>query len=108
MGLLREKSAEISEILGLPDYTYPLFGIALGKPAKINPVKPRLPYEAMVFEEKYVQQGETIIRAYDEMQADYAGARREGSSWSERMLEQWGKAEDSSSTENLKEKKLWK
>ncbi|HEY0221541.1 MAG TPA: nitroreductase family protein [Lactovum miscens] len=106
MGLLREKSVEISDILGLPDYTYPLFGIALGVPAKINPVKPRLPYETMVFNEKYVEQDESVIRAYDEVQSDYAGTRRLGSSWSSRIVEQWGKPEERSSTENLKAKKL--
>ncbi|MDR2977223.1 MAG: nitroreductase family protein [Streptococcaceae bacterium] len=108
MGLLREKSVEISDILGLPDFTYPLFGIALGRPAKINPVKPRLPYEALVFNEKYQLQNEEVINAYDEVQAEFAGARREGSTWSSRIAEQWGKPENNSSTENLKEKKLWK
>ncbi|GAB2025919.1 nitroreductase family protein [Lactovum odontotermitis] len=108
MGLLREKSVEISDILGLPDYTYPLFGIALGRPAKVNSVKPRLPYEAVVFEEKYQIQDESVIKAYDEVQAEYAGARREGSSWSSRIAEQWGQPENPSSTENLRDKKLWK
>lgn len=106
MGLLREKSSEISEILGLPDFTYPLFGIALGVPAKINPVKPRLPYEAMVFEEKYQLPDSAIITAYDEQLEEYAGARRLGSSWSSRIAEQWGQSENKSSTENLKAKKL--
>jgi nitroreductase len=108
MGLLREKSVEISDVLGLPDYTYPLFGIALGRPAKVNPVKPRLPYDALVFNEKYQVQGEEVIKAYDAVQAEFAGARRAGSSWSSRVTEQWGKPEDSSSMENLKDKKLWK
>ena len=106
IGLIRDRSEELSEILDLPDYTYPLFGIALGRPARINEVKPRLPYEAVVFAEKYQLQGEEVLRAYDKLQEEYAGARRQDSTWSSRFVAQWGKAEIPSSTENLKDKKL--
>ena len=106
MGLLRDKSATISEVLGLPDYTYPLFGLALGRPAKVNSVKPRLPYEAVVFSEKYQEQSREVIEAYDQVQADYAGNRRQDSTWSSRMVDQWGQPELPGSTENLKAKKL--
>jgi len=106
VGLIRDQSVEISDVLGLPDYTYPLFGLALGKPARLNEVKPRLPYEAVVFPEKYIEQDESVIKAYDQVQTDYAGTRRIGSSWSERMVDQWGKPELKSSTKNLKSKGL--
>lgn len=106
VGLIRDQSAEISDVLGLPDYTYPIFGIALGRPARLNEVKPRLPYETVVFSEKYNEQTTEVIKAYDQLQEDYAGERRIGSTWSQRMVAQWGKPEISSSTENLKEKKL--
>lgn len=43
VGLIRDQSSEISKVLNLPDYTYPIFGIALGKAARLNKVKPRLP-----------------------------------------------------------------
>lgn len=46
VGLIRDQSSEISKVLNLPDYTYPIFGIALGKAARLNKVKPRLPLEA--------------------------------------------------------------
>ncbi|QPS70187.1 NADPH-dependent oxidoreductase [Lactococcus garvieae] len=106
VGLIRDQSAELSKILELPDYTYPIFAIALGKAARVNPVKPRLPHDAVVFPEKYIHQDEEVIRQYDKLQDDYAGARRLNSTWSSRMADQWGKPEISSSTENLKEKKL--
>ena len=32
IGLVRYKSVEIAELFNLPDYTYPVFGIALGVP----------------------------------------------------------------------------
>ncbi|MGM9886552.1 MAG: NADPH-dependent oxidoreductase [Lactococcus sp.] len=106
VGLIRDQSAELSAVLNLPDFTYPIFGIALGKPARLNPVKPRLPYENVVFSNTYQEQDEASIKAYDKVQEDYAGARRLGSSWSQRIVEQWGKSENPSSTQNLKAKKL--
>ena len=32
IGLVRYKSVEVAELFKLPDYTYPVFGIALGVP----------------------------------------------------------------------------
>ncbi|MCL2858754.1 MAG: NADPH-dependent oxidoreductase [Streptococcaceae bacterium] len=107
VGLIRDESREISEVLNLPDYTYPLFGIALGKPARVNEVKPRLPYETIVFPEQYTEQSVEVIEDYDKVQDDYAGARRLNK-WSERVLDQWGNPEHTSSTKNLKNKKLLK
>ncbi len=57
----------------LPDYTYPVFGIALGTPNQNHAVKPRLPYEAMVFEEEYHEQDHSTKSAYDRVQTEYAG-----------------------------------
>ncbi|MDG6126198.1 nitroreductase family protein [Lactococcus formosensis] len=106
VGLIRDQAHEISEILSLPDYTYPIFAVALGKPARVNLIKPRLPYEAVVFPEKYIPQDEKVLRNYDKVQDDYAGARRLNSTWSSRMVDQWGQPEQRASTENLKEKGL--
>lgn len=107
IGLIRDQSSEISELLELPDYTYPLFGIALGKPAHLNDVKPRLPYDTVVFSEHYTEQSEDVIKAYDAVQDEYAGDRRLNK-WSERIVMQWGQPENLSSTQNLKQKKLLK
>lgn len=105
VGLIRDQSAEISEVLGLPDYTYPLFGIALGKAARTNAVKPRLPLEAVAFSERYQVQDEEVIRQFDQVQDDYAGSRRLNK-WSERVADQFAAPENPSSTENLKAKGL--
>jgi nitroreductase len=105
IGLIRDQSAEISDVLGLPDYTYPLFGIALGRPKFTVEVKPRLPYEAIVFPEKYVDQPAAVIEAYDEVQDVYSGPRR-SDTWSERHVGQWGQPQVPASTDNLRAKKL--
>ncbi|GFH41370.1 NADPH-dependent oxidoreductase [Pseudolactococcus insecticola] len=108
VGLIRDQAADISKILDLPDYTYPIFGLALGVPAQSNAVKPRLPYETVVFEETYQVQEASVITAYDQLQQDYAGERRAGSSWSERVAAQFGQVPQSATLENLRDKKLMK
>lgn len=76
IGLVRYKSEEVAELFNLPDYTYPVFGMALGLPNEEHEVKPRLPLNQVVFEEEYREQSTDAIEAYDSVQADYAGRVR--------------------------------
>ena len=105
IGLVRYKSEEVAELFNLPDYTYPIFGIALGVPNQQHDVKPRLPLSQVIFEEEYQEQPVAAILDYDQVQADYAGARAT-TSWSQRLAEQFGQAEPSSTRNNLEKKKL--
>lgn len=105
IGLVRYKSEEVAELFNLPDYTYPIFGIALGVPNQQHDVKPRLPLSQVIFEEEYQEQPVAAILDYDQVQADYAGARAT-TSWSQRLAEQFGQAEPSSTRKNLEQKKL--
>ena len=105
IGLVRYKSEEVAALFNLPDYTYPVFGIALGVPDQQHDVKPRLPLNQVVFEEEYQKQPVKAILDYDQVQADYAGARAT-TSWSQRLAEQFGQAEPSSTRKNLEQKKL--
>lgn len=108
VGLIREQAAELSAVLHLPDYTYPIFGLALGVPARQNDVKPRLPYEAVVFDERYQEQSEEVIKAYDQMQRVFASDRRLGSDWSERIAAQFGTPSQTATLANLQDKGLMK
>ena len=105
IGLVRYKSEEVAELFNLPDYTYPVFGIALGVPNQQHDVKPRPPLKQVVFEEEYQKQPVEAILDYDKVQADYAGARAT-TSWSQRLAEQFSQAEPSSTRKNLEQKKL--
>ena len=105
IGLVRYKSVELAELFKLPDYTYPVFGIVLGVPNQQHDVKPRLPLEQVVFEEEYQEQTAEAIEAYDRVQAEYAGARAT-TTWSQRLAEQFGQPEPSSTRENLEQKNL--
>ena len=105
IGLVRYKSVELSELFKLPDYTYPVFGIALGVPNQQHDVKPRLPLENVVFEEEDQEQTTEAIEAYDRVQTEYEGARAT-TTWSQRLAEQFGQPEPSSTRENLEQKNL--
>ena len=105
IGLVRYKSVELAELFNLPDYTYPVFGIALGVPNQKHDVKPRLPLENVVFEEEYQEQTSEAIEAYDRVQTEYAGVRAT-TTWSQRLAEQFGQPEPSSTRENLEQKNL--
>lgn len=105
IGMIRHKALAIAELFNLPDYTYPIFCIALGRPAQNHPVKPRLAAEAIVFQEEYVEQGMEVIQAYDQVQTDYAGARQT-ETWSERLIAQFGQAEQPETRAILEKNKL--
>lgn len=105
IGMIRHKALEIAELFKLPDYTYPIFCIALGRPVQHHPVKPRLEREAIVFQEEYVEQGVEVIQAYDQVQTAYAGSRQT-ETWSERILAQFGQPEQPETRAILEKHKL--
>ena len=107
IGLVRYKSEEVAELFNLPDYTYPVFGMALGVPNQNHPVKPRLPLEAVVFEESYQEQTPEVIEAFDRVQTAYAGARATDT-WSQRLAAQFGQEEPAATAELLKKHQLEK
>ncbi|HEL1555871.1 TPA: nitroreductase family protein [Streptococcus suis] len=105
IGLIRHKALAIAELFNLPDYTYPIFCIALGRPAQHHPVNPRLAKEAIVFHEEYVEQGVEAIETYDLVQTEYAGARQT-ETWSERLIAQFGQPEQPETRAVLEKNKL--
>lgn len=105
IGMIRHAARAVADLFKLPDYTYPVFCIALGRPNQHFPVKPRLPQEAIVFQEEYQEQGVETILAYDQIQSDYAGARQK-ETWSERLVAQFGQAEHPETRTLLHEKHL--
>ena len=107
IGLVRYEAAEVAKLFNLPDYTYPVFGMALGVPNQNHPVKPRLPLEAVVFEESYQEQTPEVIEAFDRVQTAYAGALATDT-WSQRLAAQFGQEEPAATAELLKKHQLEK
>jgi len=66
VGGIRNQPQEVSKLIGLPELTYPVMGMSLGKPAKTAKLKPRLPIEGICFEENYRQeQLDDAVARYD-------------------------------------------
>jgi nitroreductase len=89
IGGLRNKIADVAELLELPELVYPVFGLCLGKPNQNPEVKPRLPLPVVLKQERYDDsQDEALIREYDEQVREYYRTRTGGNkemSWSEQI-----------------------
>lgn len=95
IGGLRNKPAEVSKLLQLPDQVYPVFGLCLGTPAQDPQVKPRLPVDAVLHQNTYqADRYQEHADAYDATLREYYRTRTGGnkdSSWSEEMRALVGK-----------------
>ena len=89
IGALRNDPARVTEVLGLPQQVYPVFGLCLGYPDQDPEVKPRLPVSVVLKENGYATEGEAdSIAAYDEEMRAYYAARtsnQKAQGWSEQM-----------------------
>jgi nitroreductase len=67
---VRNRAAEVSALLALPDHVFPLAGLALGWPETVAPIVPRLPLAATVHRDRFEESGiEAQIAAYDARRA---------------------------------------
>ncbi len=91
IGAIRNRIAEVDELLGLPDLVYPVFGICLGYPAQDPQRKPRLPLAVVLKQERYDDSGDApLIEDYDQRVRSYYRARTGGAldkTWSEQISE---------------------
>ena len=66
LSAVRNHAAEIAEMLGLPDYVFPVAGMVAGYPARERKITPRLPLEAFVHADRYDDSDfEGWIESYD-------------------------------------------
>lgn len=89
IGGLRNKIAEVADLLNLPELVYPVFGLCLGYPDQNPEVKPRLPLSMVLKQERYDDSAdaETLVE-YDQRVREYYQTRTGGSkdmSWSEQI-----------------------
>lgn len=86
IGGIRNDIALVSEVLGLPELVYPVFGLCLGWPDHDPAVKPRLPVTAIMHRDRYdTERLESVVKTYDQtMQQYYAarGSNQRTSNWS--------------------------
>jgi len=85
---IRNHAAAVSELLGLPDWVFPIAGLTLGYPESKEPMSPRLAMTATVHTDRYaVDELEQELRAYDERRVRDRPYRRQ------RNVERFGSAE---------------
>ena len=76
IGALRNNPRIVSELLELPEHTYPLFGMCLGYPASINEKKPRLPATLILKTDTYQNGAEVqLLEKYDQTISEYYSKR---------------------------------
>ncbi len=89
IGGIRNNPDKVSELLDLPDLVYPVFGLCLGYPDQQPDIRPRLPLEVVLKQDRYSDEGdEQRIADYDVAVRDYYRTRSGGTkdmSWSEQI-----------------------
>ena len=77
LGSLHNDAQQIIDLLGLPEYTFPAAGLAVGWPNQAPQLKPRLPKEVMHMENQYQTLKNPLkdIEAYDEEITSYYDTR---------------------------------
>lgn len=88
LGYIRNDIRRTAEILQLPEHVVPMFGMALGHPAQDPMLRPRLPLEAIVSENRYRSVDECVLADYQAQTRAYYKARSNmDTDWVEQMTE---------------------
>ena len=65
LGSILNDAAALVDLLGLPEYTYPVLGLAIGKPGQEPALKPRMPRSMQFFENEYPSSDERLLSGLD-------------------------------------------
>ncbi|MEI7338157.1 oxygen-insensitive NADPH nitroreductase [Pectobacterium carotovorum] len=87
IGGIRNRIADVTQLLQLPTLVLPLFGLCLGHPDAEPMLKPRMPTAMLLHENIYQPLDRDVLAQYDQQMVEYylqrTGSRRE--SWSEHV-----------------------
>ncbi|GAA0453226.1 oxygen-insensitive NADPH nitroreductase [Alkalibacillus silvisoli] len=87
LGSLRNNINRVNELLDLPQYVIPLFGMAVGVPDEQPDVKPRFNFDAIYHENSYQFENQHVV-AFDDTTERYYEERSfntKADSWSEQI-----------------------
>lgn len=79
IGDVRLHALDMVRELNLPKYVLPMLGLCIGYPVEHPELKPRMPKEAVYFEEQYQPELEDILEQYDNIYAEYLKNRSSNS-----------------------------
>lgn len=112
LGSLRNDIRKTNDILQLPEYVIPLFGLAVGYPAKEYEQKPRLPLDVVYHENVYdtdSKKQQQLIKQFDEEISSYYSKRTENKrtdTWTDQMQRKYNKLIRMDVNEFVKDKNL--
>lgn len=75
IGDVRLNALQVIEELNLPKYVMPILGLCIGYAAEDPGIKPRLPRQAVYFDETYNRNLNELLQQYDETYAAYLQER---------------------------------
>lgn len=75
IGGIRNDPQVCVDLLELPEWVIPVFGMCLGWPDESNEVKPRMPVEFVLKQERYSDVAGAELAAYDAQMAEYYANR---------------------------------
>jgi FMN reductase (NADPH) len=97
IGGLRNDPDVVTRTLGLPALVFPMYGMCLGYPDEGPGLKPRLPRNLVLFEDRYdpdrIVEG---LAAYDDVVRSYYGVRESNSretTWTSEMVRKFAEAQ---------------
>ncbi|WP_249869949.1 oxygen-insensitive NADPH nitroreductase [Oceanobacillus saliphilus] len=111
IGSLRNDINRVNELLELPEYVIPLFGLVVGYPDHMPDIKPRLPLETIYHEDKYkpFAKQQKFIEAYDNEMSNYYKTRSSNTkadTWSDQMVRKFSNPTRMDVTPFIKSKNL--
>lgn len=87
IGGIRNNPQAVCDLLQIPQHVYPVFGMCLGYPERINATKPRLPLSLVLKEDTYTTDGdEELLQEYDHLISNYYKERtnnKRSNTWTE-------------------------
>ena len=106
VGSIRKDIPEVSNLLNLPDFVFPVAGLSIGKPNVEMKIKPRLPEQAIVHYDTYQDYNYQLIEEYDDTMEKFAEAR-ETKLWSKKFADYFSSSPNKKVDEFLKMKKFF-
>ena len=73
--MVRYQASEVAKLFNLPDYTYPVFGMALGCQIRIILLNHAFLWKLLYLRKAIKCRLLRVIEAFDQVQTAYAGAR---------------------------------
>lgn len=110
IGGIRNNPHEVCNLLNIPEHVFPLFGMCLGYPEKVNEQKPRMPLGAVVHTEQYENEKLAgLIKEYNSTMRNYYENRtsaKRSQTWTDYVSELYKEPRRAHMAEFLKEKKF--